>query len=317
MMRRASSATSSVLLGPAWRMANSSPPNRATVSVSRRHVPTRSATLRSKRSPIGWPSVSLTVLKRSRSRHSTAAIAPCPTCATICPSRSTKAARFASPVSGSCRARNTTRASACRRAVMSSNVATKPPPGSATRRTSSIAPAVRLTGTHRIAGRLPHARAGTALAGWPRRARRIATNDGRDVISPAGKSSSSSARALHTATVPAASTISRPWSIAASVISSSPDAACSLAAVRVSSKLRAPSAPGATAATGGTGAAPPAAAAARCRRRPPCRRRSPRLRSPARQSHWLGQADIHHQRIIGQRPHRDQPFHAIEIAGRG
>ena len=53
-------------------MMNSSPPRRAAVSSSRRQFVSRSATAVSSRSPMAWPSESLTFLKRSRSRNSTA-----------------------------------------------------------------------------------------------------------------------------------------------------------------------------------------------------------------------------------------------------
>ena len=54
-------------------MANSSPPNRGHGRVPRgRPSGSRSATSMSSRSPIGWPRVSLTSLKRSRSSRATA-----------------------------------------------------------------------------------------------------------------------------------------------------------------------------------------------------------------------------------------------------
>ena len=56
----------------ACRMANSSPPSRATVSCSRNSARSRAATPCSSRSPTGWPSVSLTHLKWSRSTQNTA-----------------------------------------------------------------------------------------------------------------------------------------------------------------------------------------------------------------------------------------------------
>ena len=52
--------------------ANSSPPRRATVSAGRTQARRRSATATSSSSPTAWPSVSLTVLKSSRSMNSTA-----------------------------------------------------------------------------------------------------------------------------------------------------------------------------------------------------------------------------------------------------
>ena len=57
---------------PGSRTANSSPPRRASVSASRRQPASRSATWRSRRSPLWWPRVSLTSLKRSRSSSRTA-----------------------------------------------------------------------------------------------------------------------------------------------------------------------------------------------------------------------------------------------------
>ncbi len=54
------------------RMANSSPPSRATVSPGRRKERKRRAMEISSRSPTAWPRLSLTFLKRSRSRNSTA-----------------------------------------------------------------------------------------------------------------------------------------------------------------------------------------------------------------------------------------------------
>ena len=54
--------------------ANSSPPSRARVSLARTAPAIRLATAPSSWSPTGWPSVSLTSLKRSRSRSKTAAM---------------------------------------------------------------------------------------------------------------------------------------------------------------------------------------------------------------------------------------------------
>ena len=66
---RSRSATAST---PSSRTANSSPASRATVSVVRIVLTSRSATACSSRSPASWPSVSLTFLKSSRSRNITA-----------------------------------------------------------------------------------------------------------------------------------------------------------------------------------------------------------------------------------------------------
>ena len=54
------------------KMANSSPPNRAAVSISRTASSRRPATCRSTSSPAAWPRLSLIVLKSSRSRKMTA-----------------------------------------------------------------------------------------------------------------------------------------------------------------------------------------------------------------------------------------------------
>ncbi len=54
--------------------ANSSPPNRETVSEVRTHVWSRDATTASRRSPAAWPRLSLMVLNPSRSTNNTASI---------------------------------------------------------------------------------------------------------------------------------------------------------------------------------------------------------------------------------------------------
>ena len=56
---------------PSIRIANSSPPSRATVSALRAQARNRSAAAMSSRSPSAWPRLSFTVLKSSRSRNST------------------------------------------------------------------------------------------------------------------------------------------------------------------------------------------------------------------------------------------------------
>ena len=58
------------------RIANSSPPNRATVSPSRSALRRRWPQISSNRSPAAWPSESLTCLKSSRSRKATTAGSP-------------------------------------------------------------------------------------------------------------------------------------------------------------------------------------------------------------------------------------------------
>ena len=72
MMRSATTTTSSGPSRRSSRTANSSPPKRAMVSDGRTHSHSRSATAISSSSPTAWPSVSLTVLKSSRSTNSTA-----------------------------------------------------------------------------------------------------------------------------------------------------------------------------------------------------------------------------------------------------
>ena len=55
---------------------NSSPPKRATVSPGRTRLPAAAATAHEHSSPAAWPRLSLTTLKRSRSRNSTASGIP-------------------------------------------------------------------------------------------------------------------------------------------------------------------------------------------------------------------------------------------------
>jgi hypothetical protein len=60
------------MVAPGRRIANSSPPSRATTSLSRTTLLRREATSCSTRSPASWPKRSLTFLKLSRSRSSSA-----------------------------------------------------------------------------------------------------------------------------------------------------------------------------------------------------------------------------------------------------
>ena len=62
---------------PSTRIANSSPPSRATESARRTTERRRTPTSCSMRSPAAWPRLSLTVLKSSRSMHSTAVRVGC------------------------------------------------------------------------------------------------------------------------------------------------------------------------------------------------------------------------------------------------
>ncbi len=79
--------------------ANSSPPSRAMVPLSPNAAVSRPATLTKSSSPAGWPRASLTDLKLSRSRHSTAMGMPlgCRR-ATACSRRCRNRARLARPV---------------------------------------------------------------------------------------------------------------------------------------------------------------------------------------------------------------------------
>ena len=70
--RSAVSAASCALTTSSSRIANSSPPKRAAVSLARMLVARRSATSRRTSSPAAWPRLSLIVLKSSRSRKMTA-----------------------------------------------------------------------------------------------------------------------------------------------------------------------------------------------------------------------------------------------------
>ena len=99
---------------------NSSPPCRATRSVSRVHPRSRSASCSQQRSPAWWPSESFTSLKLSRSRKSTPTPRSCRRARAIAISSiSSKSARFGRPVSLSWYARNATCSSARLRSVMS------------------------------------------------------------------------------------------------------------------------------------------------------------------------------------------------------
>ena len=72
LMRPAASFTCSVVLTPFRITMNSSPPMRTTTSSARMVARMRCATVFRSLSPVSWPRESLTCLKRSRSRNSTA-----------------------------------------------------------------------------------------------------------------------------------------------------------------------------------------------------------------------------------------------------
>ena len=100
--RSAARSASTVVGACSSSTANSSPPRRAARSSSRSEPRRRSATVTSSASPAACPSVSLTLLKSSRSRNSTAGAVPSRVSAAS--TRSENSERFARPVSGSCRA---------------------------------------------------------------------------------------------------------------------------------------------------------------------------------------------------------------------
>ena len=72
MMPRANASSSSGPSTSSRRTANSSPPSRASKSPSRMLLRSRCTTARNSTSPSSWPSVSLTILNRSRSSSSSA-----------------------------------------------------------------------------------------------------------------------------------------------------------------------------------------------------------------------------------------------------
>ena len=101
--RSATREASAAVSTPSTSTANSSPPRRATVSPARRVRSRRREIWMSSWSPARWPSESLTTLKRSRSRKSTAKPPrPRPFARSrAIPRRSMNSARFGSPVSAS------------------------------------------------------------------------------------------------------------------------------------------------------------------------------------------------------------------------
>ena len=112
---------------PSIRMANSSPPSRATVSALRAQARNRSATAMSSRSPSPWPRLSFTVLKSSRSRKRTVTGVPRRwASASAWLTRSRNRARLASPVSGSWNAWWVSCSSSRRRSLTSRVLSTTP-----------------------------------------------------------------------------------------------------------------------------------------------------------------------------------------------
>ena len=112
---------------PSIRMANSSPPSRATVSALRAQARNRSATAMRSRSPSPWPRLSFTFLKSSRSRKRTVTGLP-RRCASASAwlTRSRNRARLASPVSGSWNAWWVSCSSSRRRSLTSRVLSTTP-----------------------------------------------------------------------------------------------------------------------------------------------------------------------------------------------
>ena len=107
--------------------SNSSPPRRPTCPASPITSRSRRETSRSSVSPAGWPSVSFTALKRSRSRRKTEQRClrrTAPTSASSSARR--RASRLARPVSESCRASRSSSTSDCRILVRSDAKPRKP-----------------------------------------------------------------------------------------------------------------------------------------------------------------------------------------------
>ena len=144
-----SSATRSAISGvSSTRIANSSPPSRATVSPVRTLSWIRRPTSHSSSSPTGCPRVSLTNLKSSRSATSTATEVELRWRSCIaCSRRSENSARLGRPVRGSRNAMSATVSSSCRfssRRVnwRSSAAETRTRPGDEDRARSRVPPQV-------------------------------------------------------------------------------------------------------------------------------------------------------------------------------
>src|SRR6266702_1254663 len=104
-IRAATASAACWSTGCSSRIANSSPPSRASVSSSRTQPRSRPATPLSSSSPAACPSPSLTTLKSSKSRNRAAKRSGWRVRrASVWTTRSRNSARLASPVSGSCSA---------------------------------------------------------------------------------------------------------------------------------------------------------------------------------------------------------------------
>ena len=125
-IRRASTVTSDGVDTLVCSTANSSPPNRATVSLSRTMSRCRSATAAADFTD-RMPQRVIDRLEPVEIEPQRANPLPRSACAGAWSSRSWNGTRLGSPVSGSCRARNTICSSERRRSEMSACVAIQPP----------------------------------------------------------------------------------------------------------------------------------------------------------------------------------------------
>ena len=185
--------------GRSWvRMANSSPPSRAMRSSSRTRVEIRLVTDTSSSSPAAWPSVSLTILKSSRSMNRTAEVRePCSPAVSSTRSRlAWNERRLAAPVSESRSARSRTRlrSTALRRlsAAMEASWATTP----MTRRSIPVTASPRCSRTTAPTGR-PSATIGATIT-WRASGNRPASTGSRSARS---RRCASGARAAHARTM--------------------------------------------------------------------------------------------------------------------
>ena len=110
-----------------WMTTNSSPPSRAICATLAQHSLMRSETATSSRSPIGWPSVSLTDLKWSRSIRCNASSEPAGSTSRALRNTSLNEARFIRPVSSSIQASCSMRSCALACSVTSSKTITALP----------------------------------------------------------------------------------------------------------------------------------------------------------------------------------------------
>ncbi len=149
---------------------NSSPPIRASVSLERRMTASRRANCWSSLSPASCPNRSLTSLNRSRSQKNTATVPPERWArASASPMWSLSSRRLASPVSGSCSARNVSCSSVWRRSVTSRTLVTMPLIAAASMQLVSMASTQRHCPDR---WRIRSSTAGCGAQSWGRRASR-------------------------------------------------------------------------------------------------------------------------------------------------